>query len=197
MNSSKIQSIQKTGSLADNLKALGLYIRKVRTSKGISIEELAQASFLKPDTIRKLEAGTKLPIYDSNFASMETTLGIRRNTLVNLANEHRGYLVQFVELYKNQIIAFLDALRIYQPDEMDRILNQAIHDWDLKIKRKEDTQNMTRTTSKTIKPAVKAAPKRVVKTAPTKRATAPRSTAKPAVSRSNGSAVKAAPRRAR
>lgn len=184
MNSLKIKQITTIGPLSDNLLLFGNFIRKIRTQKELSIEDVAAQAFLRPETIRRLESGRCLPICDKDLKRLESVLGCKRNALLIKANEHRSYIVQFIEMYHNQIVAMVDTLRIYHAEEIDKILNETVYKWTLNLDRKENDMATSRRMT-TAKPAVKAAPKRATatKTAPTKRA----SSSKPA--------VKAAPKR--
>jgi transcriptional regulator with XRE-family HTH domain len=187
MRTSKITELN---TLTNKLSILGTYIRKIRSKNNISIEQLAQSAFLRAETIRKLEAGRCLPISDDQFRIIEKALGLKKDVLLNKAIDHRKYLVEFIELYHDQIIAMVDALRIYSSEEIDRILNETKFKWTsmslttniTNLARKEGDIKMatTRRTTTAAKPAVKkAAPKRsTAKVAPMKRSTASKSTAK-------------------
>lgn len=182
MNSPKIKSLNTNGPLSENLLSFGNFIRKLRTHKEITVELLAAQTFLRPETIRRLEAGRCLPICDEDLRRLESALGCKRNALILKANEHRSYIVQFIETFHNQIVAMVDALRIYHADEIDKILNETVHKWTTNSVRKESEQSMaTSRRMTTAKPAV--APKRTAKSAPakvaTKRATTPAKTAAP------------------
>lgn len=178
MSSSKIKHV---GSLAENLKVFGTFIRKQRTKKNLTIEELASDSFLRPETIRRIESARCLTIPNDDIRRLEKSLGLRPNVLIIKSNLHKEYLVQFINIYHDHIIAMVDALRLYQPDEIDRILNDTVFKWTQNSARKESEESMatTRRMTPAAKPAVKAAPKRATKTAtktaPTKRASSSRS----------------------
>lgn len=180
MSSSNIKQITINGPLSENLLSFGNFIRKLRTQKEVSVELLAAAAFLRPETIRRLETGRCLPIGDDDLRRLESALGCKRNVLILKANEHRGYLVQFIELFHNQIVAMVDTLRIYHAEEIDRILNETVHKWTINTSRKENDMATSRRMT-TAKPAVKAVPKRATatKVAPTKRATPATKTAAP------------------
>lgn len=181
MNSLNIKKITTIGPLSDNLLLFGNYIRKIRTQKELSIEDVAAQAFLRPETIRRLESGRCLPICDKDLKRLESALGCKRNALLVKAYEHRSYIVQFIEMYHNQIVAMVDTLRIYHAEEIDKILNETVYKWTTNLTRKENEMATTRRMTPS-KPAV--APKRSAKSAPakvapTKRATTPVKTAAP------------------
>lgn len=167
-------------NLSDKLRILGDTIKYHRTKESISIETLAQFAFTLPEKVRRIEDGTRLLLSDESLSHMESVLGLRKGKLLDLADQHRSYLIEFVDEYKPQIIAMIDILRVYQSDDVDRILNDTTITWKEKINRKGNKMGST----KTAKPAAKPASKRVTK-APAKRASAAKKT------------VTAAPRRTR
>lgn len=169
--------ITQLNTLPNKLSVLGTFIRKIRIKKKMTLEHLAQAAFLKTETVRRIEAGRCLPISDDSFRIIEKELGLKSNVLVDKVLEHRKHLVEFIELYHDQLIAVIDALRIYSPDEVDRILNETKFKWSNLARKEGDIKMATsRRTTTAAKPAVKAAPKRAakpaVKATPMKRSTA-------------------------
>jgi len=147
-----------TMKLPADVLEFGLTLRKLRTAAGLTCQHVADAGWVREASVRKMEAGMKLPAAPSTLRMIERELNCKPEYLVSLAEQHRKYLAQFIELFSSTLIELHDLLRFYQPDEAEKVLLQIVNTW--KFQRKEEQTVMKSTATPRPLVAPKAAPTR-------------------------------------
>lgn len=106
----------------EHFKKLGGMIRKQRVQLKLSQQDVAQQCGLKVSTLRKLEESVSLPVSEENLIKIAHSLEMDPNDLLDAAQKYKENLILFLHRYRGEVEALIDALKVYSPDEISKII---------------------------------------------------------------------------